>query len=80
VQNFGVNVDDDVAQQIERLRTRADDDAAAPEIVSRSQVIRELIDIGLLAESILDESDEELETHADKRELVRQALLARVDE
>jgi hypothetical protein len=81
MQNFGVNVSDDVAQQIERLRNRADD-GEEPDIVSRSQVIRELIDIGLLAETVLDESAEDLELdeHADKRELVRQALIERLDE
>lgn len=77
MQSFGVNVDDDVADQIKALRQRESADGTT-EIVSRSQVIRELLALGLVAERSLDSSEAAVESQRDKEALVRQAIIERV--
>lgn len=77
MQSFGVNVDDDVADQIKALRQRESADGTT-EIVSRSQVIRELLALGLVAERTLDSSEAAVESQRDKEALVRQAIIERV--
>ncbi len=77
MQSFGVNVDDDVADQIKALRQRESADGTT-EIVSRSQVIRELLALGLVAENVLDSSEVAVDSQRDKEALVRQAIIERV--
>jgi len=77
MQSFGVNVDDDVADQIKALRQRESADGTT-EIVSRSQVIRELLALGLVAENVLDSSGAAVDSQRDKEALVRQAIIERV--
>jgi hypothetical protein len=77
MQSFGVNVDDDVADQIKALRQRESADGTT-EIVSRSQVIRELLALGLVAENVLDSSEAAVDSQRDKEALVRQAIIERV--
>ena len=77
MQSFGVNVDDDVADQIKALRQREAADGTT-EIVSRSQVIRELLALGLVAENVLDSSGAAVDSQRDKEALVRQAIIERV--
>jgi hypothetical protein len=77
MQSFGVNVDDDVADQIKALRQREAADGTT-EIVSRSQVIRELLALGLVAERTLDSSEAAVDSQRDKEALVRQAIIERV--
>lgn len=77
MQSFGVNVDDDVADQIKALRQREAADGTT-EIVSRSQVIRELLALGLVAERTLDSSEAAVESQRDKEALVRQAIIERI--
>jgi hypothetical protein len=77
MQSFGVNVDDDVADQIKALRQRESADGTT-EIVSRSQVIRELLALGLVAERTLDSSEAAVDSQRDKEALVRQAIIERV--
>lgn len=79
MQSFGVNVDDDVAEQIKALRQREAADGTT-EIVSRSQVIRELLALGLVAERTIDSSDVAVDSQRDKEALVRQAIIERVRE
>jgi hypothetical protein len=79
MQSFGVNVDDDVAEQIKALRQRETADGST-EIVSRSQVIRELLALGLVAERTIDSSDVAVDSQRDKEALVRQAIIERVRE
>mgnify|MGYP002760596118 FL=1 len=76
MQSFGVNVDDDVADQIKALRQREAADGTT-EIVSRSQVIRELLALGLVAERTLDSSEAAVDSQRDKEALVRQAIIER---
>jgi len=77
MQSFGVNVDDDVADQIKALRQRESADGST-EIVSRSQVIRELLALGLVAENVLESSETVIDSQRDKEALVRQAIIERV--
>lgn len=77
MQSFDVNVDDDVADQIKALRQREAADGTT-EIVSRSQVIRELLALGLVAERTLDSSEAAVDSQRDKEALVRQAIIERV--
>ena len=77
MQSFGVNVDDDVADQIKALRQREAADGTT-EIVSRSQVIRELLALGLVAERTLDSNEVAVDSQRDKEALVRQAIIERV--
>jgi len=77
MQSFGVNVDDDVADQIKALRQRESADGTT-EIVSRSQVISELLALGLVAENVLDSSEVAVDSQRDKEALVRQAIIERV--
>lgn len=79
MQSFGVNVDDDVAEQIKALRQRETADGST-EIVSRSQVIRELLALGLVAERTIDSSDVAVDSQRDKEALVRQSIIERVRE
>lgn len=77
MQSFGVNVDDDVADQIKALRQRESADGTT-EIVSRSQVIRELLALGLVAENVLESTEAAVDSQRDKEALVRQAIIERV--
>jgi hypothetical protein len=77
MQSFGVNVDDDVADQIKSLRQRESADGTT-EIVSRSQVIRELLALGLVAENVLESTEAAVDSQRDKEALVRQAIIERV--
>lgn len=77
MQSFGVNVDDDTAAAIRDLRQREDADGNV-EIVSRSQVIREILSLGLVCEDAISNSDIAVETQRDKEAFTRQAIIERV--
>lgn len=73
---FGVNVDDATKGYVEEERVRRDPETGETDIVSRSQVIQELVRIGIAADKIIDQSEELDLDHGRPREsFVRQAVL-----
>jgi metal-responsive CopG/Arc/MetJ family transcriptional regulator len=75
MEKFGVSLDDDLAARVERRRVREDAESGH-EIVSRSQVVRDLVSLGLAAESVMERAEGlDLGRGHPREAFVRQALL-----
>lgn len=72
---FGVSVPDDLADDIERLR-RTEDADGRPVTRPRSDVVRELVRIGLAATEVIEEAEDfDLDPGRPRETWVRQAAL-----
>lgn len=72
---FGVKVDDETKAYLEERRQRPDPETGAPEIISRSKAIRELIRLGRAADELIENSELDLEHGRAREAFIRQAVL-----
>lgn len=72
---FGVSVDDATAGEIENLRIRTDPETDEREIVPRSEVVQELLGVGLAATKLIESSELDLDPGRPREAFVRQAVL-----
>ena len=79
MESFGVNVDDSVAERIEDKRVRITDEGER-EIVSRSQVVNELLRVGLAADEIIEDAPLDLPRGRGREAFIRQAVIDALDE
>jgi len=77
MQSFGINVDDDVAAQIEDRRIIETPDGER-EIVSRSKVCNRLLRLGLAAAEQFDDADFEIDHGRPREAMLRQAILDQI--
>lgn len=78
VKKFGVSLSDSTGQRVEERRVRDDPETGDREIVPRSVVVEELLELGLVVESVLEESELELDSGRSRRAFARQAILNEV--
>lgn len=73
MKSFGVNVDDGIAERIEDRRIRTGEDGSR-EVVARSEVVRRLLQLGLVAAESFEEADEEIPPGRPQEAFLRQAI------
>jgi hypothetical protein len=72
---FGVNVDEQLFEYLESQRIEYDDATAQTDIRARTEVARELLRLGRIANELIDNSELELERGRAREAFVRQAVL-----
>jgi hypothetical protein len=71
----GVSFPDEVFEQVEDHRLKTDPETGTRSIRERSPVIVNLVELGLVATEIIEDSDLELDWGRPRKAFVRQALL-----
>ena len=74
-EQFGWSTDDQTASRVEERRVRRDPETGERSIVPRSQVVTDLVRIGLAASEVIESADVDLDPGRPREALVRQALL-----
>lgn len=78
-EKFGIAVSDELAAAIEDHRIREDPDTGEQNIVSRSQVVNEWLEIGRAATELIEEEEDlNLPPGRPRRQWVRQAILDQI--
>lgn len=77
MQSFGVNVDDDTADRIEDRRITTDADGSRA-VLPRSEVVRELLRLGLVAAEAFEKTDTEIPSGRPQEAFLRQAIFDQV--
>jgi len=78
MQSFGINVDDDVAADIEDRRVTVSEDGSR-EIRSRSEVCNGLLKLGLVAAETLDAAEIDIPEGRPREALLRQAIIDQLE-
>lgn len=77
-ESIGVYVDDRQLDAIEDRRVAKDPETGETEIKNRSEVAREMLDLGIVAADLLDDAG--IEREHERRATLRQALIDHLQE